>query len=79
MPAWLRDGVWAGDRAILRQFEAERAAHLTRLGQFGRFRAGNRGQHEGMPTLLWFRRDLRLRDLPPLLGAAADGDDVLAC
>jgi deoxyribodipyrimidine photo-lyase len=34
-----------------------------------------------MPTLLWFRRDLRLHDLPPLLdaaAAAADGD-VLAC
>ncbi len=31
-----------------------------------------------MPTLLWFRRDLRLRDLPPVLSAAAD-DDVLAC
>jgi deoxyribodipyrimidine photo-lyase len=32
-----------------------------------------------MPALLWFRRDLRLRDLPPLLRAAADSDDVLAC
>ena len=31
-----------------------------------------------MPTLLWFRRDLRLHDLPPLLEAAADGE-VLAC
>ncbi len=31
-----------------------------------------------MPTVLWFRRDLRLRDLPPLL-EAADGSDVLAC
>ena len=31
-----------------------------------------------MPTLLWFRRDLRLRDLPPLL-EAADGSGVLAC
>ncbi|MFN8032090.1 MAG: deoxyribodipyrimidine photo-lyase [Mycobacterium sp.] len=30
-------------------------------------------------TLLWFRRDLRLRDLPPLLEAAADGAEVLAC
>jgi len=30
-------------------------------------------------TLLWFRRDLRLHDLPPLLEAAADGADVLAC
>ena len=28
---------------------------------------------------MWFRRDLRLRDLPPLLDAAADGNDVLAC
>ena len=32
-----------------------------------------------MPTVLWFRRDLRLRDLPVLLAAASDGDDVLAC
>ncbi|WP_428341729.1 cryptochrome/photolyase family protein [Mycobacterium sp.] len=32
-----------------------------------------------MPALLWFRRDLRLRDLPPLLRAAADSPDVLAC
>jgi deoxyribodipyrimidine photo-lyase len=32
-----------------------------------------------MPALLWFRRDLRLRDLPPLLRAAADADEVLAC
>ncbi|WP_167103715.1 deoxyribodipyrimidine photo-lyase [Mycobacterium sp. DL592] len=28
-------------------------------------------------TLLWFRRDLRLRDLPPLLEAAADDAEVL--
>ena len=32
-----------------------------------------------MTTLLWFRRDLRLFDLPPLLRAAADSEDVLAC
>src|SRR5947209_10429254 len=32
-----------------------------------------------MPALLWFRRDLRLGDLPPLLRAAADSIDVLAC
>lgn len=31
------------------------------------------------PRLLWFRRDLRLRDLPPMLDAAADGARVLAC
>jgi deoxyribodipyrimidine photo-lyase len=31
-----------------------------------------------VPALLWFRRDLRLRDHPALL-AAADSDDVLAC
>jgi deoxyribodipyrimidine photo-lyase len=30
-------------------------------------------------TLLWFRRDLRLHDLPPLLEAAADGAEVLGC
>ncbi|AQT82912.1 deoxyribodipyrimidine photolyase [Mycolicibacterium litorale] len=30
-------------------------------------------------TLLWFRRDLRLHDLPALLEAAADGAEVLAC
>jgi deoxyribodipyrimidine photo-lyase len=29
--------------------------------------------------VLWFRRDLRLHDLPALLDAAADGSDVLAC
>jgi deoxyribodipyrimidine photo-lyase len=32
-----------------------------------------------MPTLLWFRRDLRLHDLPPLLEAAAPDGEVLAC
>lgn len=32
-----------------------------------------------MPALLWFRRDLRLRDLPALLSAASESDDVLAC
>jgi deoxyribodipyrimidine photo-lyase len=32
-----------------------------------------------MPTVLWFRRDLRLRDLPSLLAAASDDDEVLAC
>jgi deoxyribodipyrimidine photo-lyase len=32
-----------------------------------------------MPTLLWFRRDLRLYDLPPLLDAAAPDGEVLAC
>ncbi|MEE3062817.1 MAG: deoxyribodipyrimidine photo-lyase [Actinomycetota bacterium] len=31
-----------------------------------------------MPALLWFRRDLRLRDHPALL-AAAESKDVLAC
>jgi deoxyribodipyrimidine photo-lyase len=32
-----------------------------------------------MPTLLWFRRDLRLRDHPALAAAAEDGAEVLAC
>ncbi|HVQ52786.1 MAG TPA: deoxyribodipyrimidine photo-lyase [Mycobacterium sp.] len=32
-----------------------------------------------MPALLWFRRDLRLYDLPPLLDAAAPDGEVLAC
>jgi deoxyribodipyrimidine photo-lyase len=32
-----------------------------------------------MPTVLWFRRDLRLRDLPALLDASAGSADVLAC
>ena len=32
-----------------------------------------------MPTLLWFRRDLRLGDLPPLVRAVADSAEVLAC
>ena len=31
-----------------------------------------------MPTLLWFRRDLRLGDHPALI-AAADNEEVLAC
>lgn len=30
-------------------------------------------------TLLWFRRDLRRNDLPPLIEAAADDAEVLAC
>ncbi|MDX1889229.1 deoxyribodipyrimidine photo-lyase [Mycolicibacterium sp. 050158] len=32
-----------------------------------------------MTSLLWFRRDLRLHDLPPLLDGARDGQEVLAC
>ena len=32
-----------------------------------------------MPTLLWFRRDLRLHDLPALLDAATADGEVLAC
>jgi deoxyribodipyrimidine photo-lyase len=32
-----------------------------------------------MSAVLWFRRDLRLHDLPPLLAAAAQGDEVLGC
>jgi deoxyribodipyrimidine photo-lyase len=32
-----------------------------------------------MPALLWFRRDLRLHDLPPILDAARADGDVLAC
>jgi deoxyribodipyrimidine photo-lyase len=32
-----------------------------------------------MPTLLWFRRDVRLHDLPALLDAAAVDGEVLAC
>lgn len=32
-----------------------------------------------MPTLLWFRRDLRLRDHPALIAAAEADGDVLAC
>jgi deoxyribodipyrimidine photo-lyase len=32
-----------------------------------------------MPTLLWFRRDLRLHDLPPLTDAAQSDGEVLAC
>ena len=32
-----------------------------------------------MPALMWFRRDLRLHDLPPLLDAAATDGEVLAC
>ncbi|MBB2772530.1 MULTISPECIES: cryptochrome/photolyase family protein [Mycolicibacterium] len=32
-----------------------------------------------MPTLLWFRRDLRLHDLPALVDAAQGDGQVLAC
>jgi deoxyribodipyrimidine photo-lyase len=32
-----------------------------------------------MPTVLWFRRDLRLHDLPSLLSATSEADEVLAC
>ena len=32
-----------------------------------------------MPSLLWFRRDLRLHDLPALSDAASADGDVLAC
>ncbi|MCZ0726710.1 cryptochrome/photolyase family protein [Mycolicibacterium iranicum] len=32
-----------------------------------------------MPAVLWFRRDLRLADLPALLAAAEDDGEVLAC
>jgi len=32
-----------------------------------------------MLSLLWFRRDLRLRDHPALAAAAADSDEALAC
>src|SRR5689334_20574924 len=32
-----------------------------------------------MTRLLWFRRDLRLGDLPALLDAGADDAEVLAC
>ena len=32
-----------------------------------------------MPALLWFRRDLRLRDLPSLLAAADVDGEVLGC
>jgi deoxyribodipyrimidine photo-lyase len=32
-----------------------------------------------MPALLWFRRDLRLHDLPPVLDAARADGEVLAC
>ena len=32
-----------------------------------------------MVAVLWFRRDLRLRDHPSLLAAAAESDQVLAC
>jgi deoxyribodipyrimidine photo-lyase len=32
-----------------------------------------------MPVLLWFRRDLRLRDHPALAAASSDDEGVLAC
>jgi deoxyribodipyrimidine photo-lyase len=36
-------------------------------------------KHRIVPTLLWFRRDLRLRDHPALAAAADDDAEVLAC
>jgi deoxyribodipyrimidine photo-lyase len=39
----------------------------------------NSGSINGMSKLLWFRRDLRLNDLPPLLDAATGDHEVLAC
>src|SRR5688500_6595585 len=41
--------------------------------------AGNAGSINAMPTLMWFRRDLRLHDLPALLDAAEADGEVLAC
>ncbi|MGB0963473.1 MAG: deoxyribodipyrimidine photo-lyase, partial [Mycobacterium sp.] len=32
-----------------------------------------------MPAVLWFRRDLRLSDLPAMLSAADVDGEVLAC
>jgi deoxyribodipyrimidine photo-lyase len=43
------------------------------------FPTTNSGQDQCMPTLMWFRRDLRLHDLPPLLDAASADGEVLAC
>jgi deoxyribodipyrimidine photo-lyase len=39
----------------------------------------NSGQDLWMPTLMWFRRDLRLHDLPALSAAASADGDVLTC
>ncbi len=41
--------------------------------------AGKPGSIAGMTRLMWFRRDLRLADLPALLDAGGDAADVLAC
>ena len=49
------------------------------LSQRTGFRRRDCGQDQLMPTLLWFRRDLRLHDLPPLLDAAQADGEVLAC
>ncbi|MCB0930582.1 MAG: deoxyribodipyrimidine photo-lyase [Mycobacterium sp.] len=35
--------------------------------------------NQSPPTVLWFRRDLRLHDLPPLLQAAEADTEVLGC
>ncbi len=43
------------------------------------FRNAECGHDRVMPALLWFRRDLRLHDLPPVLDAASADGDVLAC
>jgi deoxyribodipyrimidine photo-lyase len=38
-----------------------------------------RGSIRDMPAVLWFRRDLRLADLPALLAASEGDGEVLAC
>lgn len=49
------------------------------LGGVGVWAAPASGSIDDVPTLLWFRRDLRLHDLPPLLDAARTDGAVLAC
>ena len=47
----------------------------------GSVRRGSAAPYEDgpVPSLLWFRRDLRLRDLPALAAAADQDREVLAC
>jgi deoxyribodipyrimidine photo-lyase len=49
------------------------------LGVTGVSACPKTGSMKVMPTVLWFRRDLRLADLPALLNAAAVDGGVLAC
>src|SRR6478735_8931319 len=72
-------GVVHSARSIHRSAETTGAQRIQGVENLRSLAVPQSGQNNGMPSVLWFRRDLRLTDLPSLL-AAADGDgDVLGC